>query len=156
MITIQIKIAGSTIMTTTQDIHIDLPPIAPVVAMATVAPFVTTAKITATWQVIDADGTGTLNVTELVQGLLKIRRELTKRLLALKQVAVPNPFHGRRKTETSDAPPGGSCLKGFRWVWGSGLDSSFDGVCVCVCVSSLHRRPNIRSCFKKTCGLAAR
>lgn len=128
-------------MTTTQDIHIDLPPIAPVVAMATVAPFVTTAKITATWQVIDADGTSTLNVTELVQGLLKIRRELTKRLLALKQVAVPNPFHGRRKTETSDAPPGGSCLKGFRWVWGSGLDSSFDGVCVCVIATSTSEYP---------------
>ena len=29
-------------------------------------------------QVIDADGSGTLHVTELVQGLLKIRGELTK------------------------------------------------------------------------------
>ncbi|CAK9096890.1 unnamed protein product [Durusdinium trenchii] len=31
------------------------------------------------FEVIDADGTSTLNVTELVQGLLKIRGELTKR-----------------------------------------------------------------------------
>ena len=29
-------------------------------------------------QVIDADGSGTLHVTELVQGLLKIRGDLTK------------------------------------------------------------------------------
>lgn len=30
------------------------------------------------FEVIDADGTGTLNVTELVQGLLKIRGDLSK------------------------------------------------------------------------------